>query len=487
MRLAPLLILVVAAAMAAAAAPEPALGAEFTVNSTTDAVDANPGDGTCASAAGECTLRAAIQETNALPGADVVFINPASVTLAIAGGDEDASATGDLDVTDNLTLIAGFVCPADGRPCPGPVIDGGGIDRVLHIIAPATAEIPGLTIRNGVAPPSPPSGEANGGGVLIDDGAVLKLSNSVITENSAANGGGIYNAGLLSVQGGRIESNTGGGIANAIFITAQGTDTAMVSGGPSLQAHAVLDRVVVARNSGHGIANFGTDTVPGFASTMLVTNSTISGNSSSSVGGGIGNGGGMRLENVTLAENSAPNAAAIHSGGFGQGLSVVNSIITSSSGMNCDPNIFPLISLGHNLSNDDSCGLTQPGDIQNAEPLLGPLQQNGGDTLTHALTAGSPAIDSGDSAQCEAIDQRGWFRPRDGNGDGAAVCDIGAYELEAQPLATPTPSPTPRTLPDTGGTGDSRPAWPFAVMVAVLVSVVCAANATPRFWRPNAH
>ncbi|MGE0825951.1 MAG: choice-of-anchor Q domain-containing protein [Candidatus Binatia bacterium] len=88
-----------------------------------------------------------------------------------------------------------------------------------------------------------------------------------------------------------------------------------------------------------------------------------------------------------------------------------------------------ITSLGHNLSSDTSCGLTRPGDLVGVDPLLGPLQDNGGPTLTHALLPGSPAIDAGDDLACPASDQRRAVRPQDGNGDSLAVCDIGAFEV----------------------------------------------------------
>jgi hypothetical protein len=90
-----------------------------------------------------------------------------------------------------------------------------------------------------------------------------------------------------------------------------------------------------------------------------------------------------------------------------------------------------LLSLGHNLSGDGSGNLTAAGDLPNTDPLLGPLADNGGPTWTHALLPGSPAIDAGGGSAAPATDQRGLPRPRDGNGDGGAVVDIGAFEVQA--------------------------------------------------------
>jgi hypothetical protein len=105
-----------------------------------------------------------------------------------------------------------------------------------------------------------------------------------------------------------------------------------------------------------------------------------------------------------------------------------NSIIAQNSGNDCAGSV---TSLGHNLSGDGSCGLTGSGDLAVVNPLLGPLQDNGGPGLTHALLPGSPAVDHGDNTGCPAIDHRGFLRPVDGDGDATATCDIGAYESVA--------------------------------------------------------
>lgn len=85
---------------------------------------------------------------------------------------------------------------------------------------------------------------------------------------------------------------------------------------------------------------------------------------------------------------------------------------------------------GYNLDSDGSCGLTGAGDLS-GDPMLGPLQNNSGRTMTHALLAGSPALDAVAAGACtESADQRGVRRPQDGNGDGVALCDMGAFELK---------------------------------------------------------
>jgi hypothetical protein len=101
-----------------------------------------------------------------------------------------------------------------------------------------------------------------------------------------------------------------------------------------------------------------------------------------------------------------------------------------------------VLSQGYNILSDslDPCAFDQPTDRGNTDPLLDSLRDNGGGTATHALRPGSPAIDSGDDLDCPLTDQRGEIRPQDGNGDGMAVCDVGAYEVPGP--ATPSPTPT---------------------------------------------
>jgi CSLREA domain-containing protein len=582
-------------ALSAAGAPLSAAGAAFTVDSTTDAVDANPGDGACASAAGDCTLRAAIQETNALAGADAITLPAGTYTLTIAGANEDAAATGDLDITDDLTLTGA------GRDVT--VIDANQLDRVMHTVPPASESMAviaaQISIHSGHATGhyggavlngdkvtltlqfvsvtqslagfdgggifnQGPNGElrvsdaevsrnegalaaesVGGGGIGnagtavlvrttvadnragssgggIHSAGVLDLSDSLIERNqaSAFGGGGIWAGGTAAVErtllrgnhahrGGGIETvgfmslrdtifdrnraqpmdgggllnlgslvvsraafaaNTsaaaGGGLrngttaeirsANAVITESsfEGNGSAMGGGGIANggqgQAETVLslNAVTLHANSssfGGGIANFGNDVIPGIWGTVDVTNSTISGNQATSAGGGISNGGGFSVTNATIAFNTAPADQAIENGPF-SGIQFLNTIVQSIGPVN-NCTAFGVTSLGHNLSSDGTCGLNAAGDLPNTDALLEPLDDNGGFTQTHALAIGSPAVDAGDAAACPSTDQRGAPRPFDGDIDGSAVCDIGAYEAGSTPPATPTPTPGPTNTP----------------------------------------
>lgn len=332
--------------------------ATFVVTSTADAVDAVPGDGVCATAAATCTLRAAIQEANALSGADTITLPAGVYTLALLGAGEDASATGDLDITGDLTIT--------GAPSGQTTVIANGIDRVFDIFAPAVVTLSRLTIQ---------SGNATG---------------------TDMPGGGIRNAGALTLTLAALRSSVAGG-------------------------------------DGGGLANRA-------GGSAQLTNVTITGNSSTGArGGGIANdrGGTLQLVNVTLSGNSATQGGGIDNIGSAQ---VVNTIVANSPmGGTCTG--AAVTSLGHNLDSGTTCLFSQPSDLQNKDPKLDTLF-DAGSTFVFPLKAGSPAIDAGDNVNCPPSDQRGQLRPADGNGDGIYACDIGAYEVTGPVLPTPTASTT---------------------------------------------
>jgi len=361
----------------------------LTVTKTTDTFD-----GICDA---DCSLRDAIATANASPGTDTIILPAGTYTLSITGMGEDGAATGDLDVTDHLIIR--------GRAASSTIIDGNGIDRVFHIIESSgfgiTVEVSGVTIQNGRA--------EMGGGIFNNQSGLVTITYSSISNNSAGSGGGIFNSSIASMD--------------LHGITVTGNDATGPGGG--------------------GIFNLGT---------MTLTNTTVSGNVASSIltngGSGITNTGTLTLLNTTIHNNTVyPNLT----GGDGTidnsgTVNLKNSIVWANSGVVCF-GAGTYSSSGHNLTASD-CGLTGPGDI-NLNPLLGPLQDNGGPTFTHALLTGSPAIDTGENIGCPHNDQRGVIRPQDGDGDGSMMCDIGAYELEliqvieADLAVTKTDSPDP--------------------------------------------
>jgi predicted outer membrane repeat protein len=241
------------------------------------------------------------------------------------------------------------------------------------------------------------SGNSAYGG--IRGGSVVTVTNSTITGNSAADtGGGIYGAGVSLVNS-TISGNSAGTSGGGIY--------------------------------GHlGVS---------------VVNSTISGNSAGTSGGAIYNVVSfLDVANSTITGNSAPSGGGIYNDGDDL-VEISNTILNAgASGENIFNSGGTITSLGYNLSSDDGGGyLTGPGDQINTDPLLGPLQDNGGPTFTHALLPGSPAIDAGDPSFSPppVNDQRGCPFDRVFNGR----IDIGS--LEVQPPRRPCPTPRPRPTP----------------------------------------
>ena len=181
------------------------------------------------------------------------------------------------------------------------------------------------------------------------------------------------------------------------------------------------------------------------AGQLTINNSTLAGNSAYYYGGGIFNnaygGGTLTINNSTLSGNSANTGGGIYIHPNNQhGTAILqNSVLANnSSGGNCSGSIS---SNGYNMSSDDSCNFSNSGDRNDTNPLLGPLQNNGGPTQTMALLPGSPAIDAGNPSGCTdgnghllTTDQRGMPRP---DSEDTGGCDMGAYESQTGPSTRP--------------------------------------------------
>jgi CSLREA domain-containing protein len=297
--------------------------ATFTVDDTGDAVDAQPGNGVCATAEGACTLRAAIQEANALAGDDVIILPPGMYTLSIAGMDERLAAQGDLNITGNLTL--------SGAGAESTIIHGGRLDGVLEIGSGITVTISDVTITGGYLPRS-------GGGIA--NAGNLTLIDCVVTDNAVTlsnHGGGILNAGKLQLTNSQVISNTaageGGGIYNvspssAVTLTASliMSNTSQSCAGLSNNSGRVnlIDSDVIG-NTGGGLCNY-QFMGPGHLSLLR---STVRGNAiPGSFGGGVRNLSVMTVSRSLFLDNRADVGGAIVSTGV---MTLTNTTLSGNS------------------------------------------------------------------------------------------------------------------------------------------------------------
>lgn len=450
-------------------------GPHFTVTVADD-----PGDGHCGAIS--CTLREAIGASNRSAGAnDIIFDLPPESTILLSGSSLPA-------VTGTLTI--------DGRTAISLTLDGNDASRILEIGSGTAVTVTTLTFANGHA-----TGDFSferDGGAIYNDGGMLTVDNSVFRSNTAEISGGAIdnNSGTLTLNESHFDSNTaagaGGGLRNygPLTVTSSsfsGNAAGSRGGGLSNEnGPTVISGTVFSENTaeteGGGIYNevnlsIVTSSFTGNTAAdggglfnyedggVAVRRSTFSDNAASDeddntdeFGGGIGNDGTINLSNSTLHGNAATSGGGlfntgeafiysstfsgnraistgggIHSSGT---LHLRNTILANNAqGGDCN-NEGTLENNTNNLIEDGSC--TQNAiNLITGDPQLGPLGDNGGPTLTHALRPDSAAIDAGDDSFCaiEPVsnrDQRGFARPVDGDNDDVAICDIGAVEHQPE-------------------------------------------------------
>jgi hypothetical protein len=432
-------------------------------------VDLQPGlTGTIALTTGELAITKDL--TIAGPGATVITVsgNQASRVLNIA-------ATHIVTIS-GLTIADGSALGTIG----GGILNAGTLIVTASTLSGNSAALGGGIFNNGtlIATACTLSGNSAGYGGGINNQGTLTVSNSTLSGNSASiygSGGGIYNQASLTVTSSTLSGNSagisGGGINNqdtlAISNSTLSGNTALAGGGIYNQGTLTVSNSAVSGNNsageGGGIDNYGTLTVTGSTlsgnsagegggifnwRTLTVSNSTLSGNSANSVstgGGGIDNfQGTLTVINSTLTANQANG----HGGGLyvGSGSPVLHNTLIAgnfrgATGTNRDDVAGALHPGGAYNLIGDATGMTGLSDGVNGnlvgsvaapiDPLLGPLQDHGGPTLTHALLAGSPALNAGDPNQLGAADQRGVIR--------AGGVNIGAYQASAASLTFTTP------------------------------------------------
>jgi hypothetical protein len=325
------------------------------------------------------------------------------------------------------TLFIYFNLEIIGSGANTTIVDVRGLNNQVVVVGSepkVQVKLSGMTFRNG-------AGEEDGGGIYNCFGTLTVLD-SVVTGNKISSGHGSfgYGAGIYNCP-----SSTLTLINTTISNNSALIGGAICNGGTLTIMNSTFSGNVARQHEGGGIANYGT---------LTITNSTFSGNVArrsllGSLAGGILNGG-LFQSSGTLAINNSTFSGNVARGGQGGGIfnvkgSIVvlqNSIVANNTGGNCSGT---LTSHGYNLSSDGTCDFDGAGDLNNTDPKLGNLRNNGGPTQTMAEFLDSPTVDAGNPKGCTdsrghllTTDQRG--APRPGKHKRDQRCDMGAFERQ---------------------------------------------------------
>ena len=321
------------------------------------------------------------------PGSDMLTISGINVLpiFIVDGAVTDANISG-LTIVDGQSAVSG-----------GCIINDGGVLTLSDITLMGCDTM------------------QNGGAILNNDPGNLTINDSLITGNTAeGNGGGINSVGTLTVNNSTVSGNDADGVAS-------------VGGGINCQGTTNINESTISGNTATlaagGILN-------NLSSNLTITNSTISGNNQTDAAGSGGGGVAQSLMGSTFINNSTITGNSADAGGGGilssGTVSVDGSIVANQTlGGDCAGS-GTITSTGGNVESGTSCGFMSAGDLQDTDPLLGALANNGGPTDTHILLPGSPAIDN--AGTCGLTDdQRG--EPREAND-----CDSGSVEVQKASL-----------------------------------------------------
>ncbi len=355
--------------------------------------------------------------TVAISGVTIQFGHPAPVSGVTEGGgvlNEAATLTLSDDVVTNNRADA----DGAGSGGAGGIAEGGGIFNDGGTLFVRDCQIL-FNRANAVGDAGKAGGIATGGG--IEGGGTQTIEGSTFTDNTANSTGGAGAGGLGGIS-------DGGGLA--IFANGPTSVSATTFSGNLADASAGAGGTI------GGIADGGGADMLTNAPAMSATNVTFTGNTARTTAGGIASAGGLdfgsnspviTLTNATLSANAATGSTDSEGGDALLGGSnthventIVNAGIANAGSENCGGTP---TSLGHNLDSLNQCHFSATGDLLNEDPVLGPLQDNGGPAQTLPLGSGSPAIDAGTDSDCPATDARGVLRPA------GAACDIGAFEV----------------------------------------------------------
>ena len=395
----------------------PARAAVFTVNSEADVPDDAIGNGECHAELGlpgVCTLRAAIQEANANPGLDQIWLTAGQVYTLTRAGQDATAANGDLDILDDVQVL--FLASGER-----PVVDANGLERAFEVHE-GHATLLGFDLVGGDASLA---GDQTGGAIAVAfDAGVVQLSLLRLHGNRANFGGALYNDGAQTT------------VSACEFFDNAALDDFTDSGGAAILNRGTLlvENSSVLDNGGvDGLGAIAVENTPPFSGEPLLTlvNSTIARN----VGFGVlsRDAATLVVRNATIAGNSTVGVRIAGAGGTFQ---MRNSVIARNGDEDCVISVTATLNLDrYNMDSDDTCELSSgSSNYPGVEPWLTPPMRRGGFTRVAWPLTRSPVIDQGHpvigAIGCEAEDQDFNERPVDFDGDGNARCDVGAIELD---------------------------------------------------------
>ncbi|MCP4543245.1 MAG: SUMF1/EgtB/PvdO family nonheme iron enzyme [Chloroflexi bacterium] len=410
-----------------------------------------------------------------MPATDTVCVSGCDFTTIQAAIDDAGTKVGAIiEIVDPVHTEAGIVVNKDvtirGLGAADTIVQAHDqtpdetLERVFFIEEGTAVLLERVTIRHGR-----PSRREECGGGIVNHGT-LTLKNSVVSDNASNDGAGICNWGALTLINSTVSDNTADGIAPPGYESGDGGGIKCARGTLTLIRSTISDNKS-ENTTLHFNGGSGGGVIVHPDCTAVFTNTTISNNRAASIGGGVYNGGTLSLVNCTISDNRASDECG---GVYVRGhLDYVNTIIAGNAGKGGSCVIGgPGGYQGQGSIGTNSNNLVGGGGCDSDysdDPMLGPLVDNGGSTLTHALLPGSLAIDAISAISCTLpTDQREGLRPITQTSPDTP-CDIGAFELQTETSTDTLPSsdlPSEMILIPAGefimgsdeGDGDARPA-----------------------------
>jgi predicted outer membrane repeat protein len=274
--------------------------------------------------------------------------------------------------------------------------------------------------------------EANGYGGAIFTQGDLTLERSTVRRGSVMGdvvfGGGAFVGGNLSLDQSQFYENVAVDTANPAASTGAFGGAIVVRGNVTITSSTIYGNSAYSTLS-PGYGNVGGVDINGDAASATITNSTISGNLSDNAIGGLYTNAPLAISNSTVAFNASANAGTAPYYGAGLSVYATNVVLESTIVAWNFAGNDPLDLAGTSAAATGSNNLIMASPISprgtlTSDPMLQGLANNGGPTLTHALSAASPAIDAGNNLAALSFDQRGEGFPR----VVGASTDIGAFE-----------------------------------------------------------